>query len=758
MEKGVAGGAREGPGRWVVGRSPDCDLVLNHAHVSGVHAFVERAADGGWQIEDRGSTNGTYLNAPDQRIARSEIKDDDIIFFSRRYSLPARLLKSRLAGGFSREEAGGRCDGARDVVRIGRASDNDIVLDRFDVSRHHAEIRVLADGRRVLRDLGSLAGTYVNDRLIRGGEMEVGRDDRVEIGGMQVSVAFDAATGTGAGRVGVDRRGTYIRVQGLGYSVPAGEGAKDIISDFDLAVFPGEFVGLMGPSGCGKSTLINLMIGRLAPTTGAVEYNGCNLALNVERFGPLIGYVPQDDILHPELTVREALYYSARLKLPREIGDEEIGRKIDKLCEQLGLYKPGTAEDVRDALIGSPARRGISGGQRKRVNLAIELLTDPQILFLDEPTSGLSSKDTRVVMEMLRGIASERGIPVIITIHQPSVRVFSMLDKVIFMKAGRLCYYGPAFPDAVDYFEPGRDAAHAGADAVLERLEDAAGEEYARRYRESHHYGSSIRERWEKMARSDGTSGASMPSGPPGWAQFGNLVRRGAICKARDIGSLAILQAQAPLVALIMVLVFDDGMARDRAAIAFLMGFVSLWFGVNNSSREIVGELAIVRRERRAGLSSMAYVGSHGVLQAAITFGQCAILATIVSVAMPGLEMPIVTATLVCWCASLAGIGIGLAISALARTQVAATVAVPLVLIPVILLGGLIKPHTELSETALMGFLSDLMPARWAFGALAAISNVQGFFRSPSFEEGIGALLVTGCLFGLIAWLRVRRF
>lgn len=754
---GAMSGTNIGPARWAVGRSPDCDVVLNHAHVSGVHAIVERDVGGRWFIEDRSSTNGTYLDSPDHRVGRAEISDDNILFFSRRYSMPARLLKRRLVSGIRDGGVGGRCDGAGNLVRIGRAPDNDIVLDQFDVSRHHAEIRVLADGRRILKDLGSLAGTYVNDRPLRGAEVEIGRDDRIEIGGMEVSLGAEATPGA-AGRVGVDRRGTYVRAEGLGFTVNGGGVPRALISDFDVAIYPGEFVGLMGPSGCGKSTLINLLIGRLRPTTGIVEYNGCDLAANAGRFGAQIGHVPQDDILHPELTVREALYYSARLKLPRDIDDAEIGLKIDRLCERLGLYTPATGEDARDLVIGSTERRGISGGQRKRVNLAIELLTDPQILFLDEPTSGLSSKDTRVVMEMLRGIASERGIPIIITIHQPSVRVFSMLDKVIFMKAGRLCYYGPAFPDSVEYFEPGKDPAHAGADAVLERLEDAAGEEYARRYRESPQYELCIRDRWDRMVSGGtGQSGESVDKGASGLSQFAQLMRRGATCRARDLGSLAILQAQAPLVALIMVLVFDDGMARDRASIAFLLGFVSLWFGVNNSSRDIVGELSILRRERRRGLSPLAYVSSRATIQAAVTLGQCAILVTVVAIAMPGLEMPILTGALACWVASLAGIGMGLAISALARTQVAATVAVPLVLIPIILLGGLIKPHPELSESVLMGALSDLMPARWAFYSLAAIANVQGFFRSPSFWTGIFALVAMALVFGLISWLKVRR-
>ncbi|MEJ0000419.1 MAG: ATP-binding cassette domain-containing protein [Verrucomicrobiota bacterium] len=172
-----------------------------------------------------------------------------------------------------------------------------------------------------------------------------------------------------------------------------------------------------------------------------------------DRFGSLIGYVPQEDLLHPELTVRQTLFYQAKLRLPNDVSSREIAQSIDRLCEQLGLYRPGGI-DVRDVIVGSPERKGLSGGQRKRLSLAIELLTDPKVLFLDEPTSGLSSRDTRLVMEMLRTLASERNITVVITIHQPSLRVYRLLDKVIYLKSGKLGYFGEAYPDSISYFLP----------------------------------------------------------------------------------------------------------------------------------------------------------------------------------------------------------------------------------------------------------------------------------------------------------------
>src|SRR5439155_14760032 len=168
----------------------------------------------------------------------------------------------------------------------------------------------------------------------------------------------------------------------------------------------------------------------------------------------MIGFVPQDDIIHSELTVREALFYSARLRLPRDFSNRDIHKRIDAVLAQLGLA------GIDDVLIGSPTRKGISGGQRKRVNLAMELLTDPSVLFLDEPTSGLSSEDTLIVMQVLRQLA-DTGKTILLTIHQPSLDAFSKLDNVVVVSkdagstdAGRLAFYGPAYPDSVQFFNP----------------------------------------------------------------------------------------------------------------------------------------------------------------------------------------------------------------------------------------------------------------------------------------------------------------
>ena len=469
---------------WSIGRSGECDVVIHHAHISGVHAAFEIRDDGTQWIVDRGSTNGVFLNSLAHRISEAEVDDDDLVYFSRHYSLSVSAIKRAMSGpvqcsGISCQQTLIR-GGPEKIIRIGRADDNDVVIPRLDVSRHHAEIRQLAGGQLQLCDLGSKGGTYVNDRQVSGETVDLTPEQKVEIGGLLVSISLagDSTAGTGAevvARVGVEREGIYLHARGITLEVrdrQSGQ-SKRLLHDFDTAVYRGEFVGILGPSGCGKTTLLDLLSGNRQPSGGEVFYNGLDLHQHLARFAPRSGYVPQRDLLHPELTARETLYYSARLKLPSEVSDAEIFAKVDRVCEELGLYKPGGGMDARDVPVGSAERKGLSGGQRKRVSLAIELLTDPQILFLDEPTSGLSSHDTRTVMEGLRRLASELGIAIFITIHQPSLRVYRLMDKVIYLKNGRLCYFGPAFPDSIRFFETEEDPATFGPDGVMERLDEA---------------------------------------------------------------------------------------------------------------------------------------------------------------------------------------------------------------------------------------------------------------------------------------------
>jgi len=248
----------------------------------------------------------------------------------------------------------------------------------------------------------------------------------------------------------IDRPRVTIEARRLAFDVPE----RRLLEGVSLTLFSSELVGVMGPSGAGKTTLVNMLNGYTPPSQGQVLINGFDLYSNYSQCSGLIGYVPQDDIMHRDLTVRQALRFTGRLRLPPETTDAEIDGRILRVLMQLQI------ESTLDVRIGSPERKGLSGGQRKRVNLAMELLCDPAVLFIDEPTSGLSSEDALAVMTLLRGL-SDAGKCVLLTLHQPNLESFRKMDLLIVVardadaaRPGKLVYFGPAFPDAIRFFEP----------------------------------------------------------------------------------------------------------------------------------------------------------------------------------------------------------------------------------------------------------------------------------------------------------------
>ncbi len=290
--------------------------------------------------------------------------------------------------------------------------------------------------------MGSANGTFINGRRITGAT-SAKFGDVIGLGSLQLEV-----TAKGLRRRREAKIGVVIDVAHLVVDVPG----RRLLDDVSLTILPAEFVGLMGPSGAGKTTLMSAMNGYAQPTAGQVLIDGQDLYAYFDEFSTLLGYVPQDDIMHRELTVGQALYYTARLRMPPGVTTHDIQSRIADVLQQLGL------EGTAGTLIGSPERKGISGGQRKRVNLAMELLTDPAVLFLDEPTSGLSSEDSLRVMTLLRQLA-DSGKSILLTIHQPSLDAYRLMDHLVVISKdpqgtdpGRLVYYGPAYPDAITFF------------------------------------------------------------------------------------------------------------------------------------------------------------------------------------------------------------------------------------------------------------------------------------------------------------------
>ena len=521
------------------------------------------------------------------------------------------------------------------------------------------------------------------------------------------------------------RRGFALEAEQLSLRVKdrtTGE-PRNLLSDISVSVLPGELVALMGPSGSGKTTLLNILAGINSATHGSVKYDGVSITAGDIAATSHTGYVPQDDLLYGELTVAESLYYSTRYRVPNSVSNSQIKHKVNEVCEVLGLDAR-----IRETLIGSPEKKTLSGGQRKRVNLAMELVTDPLVLFLDEPTSGLSSRDTRVVVDALRDLATSMCIAVIVTIHQPSLKVYQTFDKVLYLKDGNLVYYGNAFPDGVSYFIQNEAPEIAGADAVMEELEDRDARSAAEVYTRSSAWQKFVSQRAQLLSvLHPGTYGLPDARATESWfSQVFHASSRYAKCRIRDWQALLIQIMQGPLVGILL----GFGLVSVRANTPlFLFVFVSVWFGTNNTARELVDERTLFRREKRSGAAVGAMLLSKLGMNSLVTLIQCVLLVVMASLFLD-LTLNLLLAIWICWLASLVGVSLGLLISALAKTNVAAIVITPLVLIPFILFGGLLAPIDDV-KTGVKG-ITQIMPTRWGYEAMVHAEKLN---REPNGEE-----------------------
>jgi ABC-type multidrug transport system ATPase subunit len=701
---------------WIIGSDPECDLVVDWPTVSGRHCRLTRASDGD-RVEDLGSSNGTYVNGV--RVEGSVVvRPGDRVTLGKRVPMPWPAARG----------AGPASAPAR-MLRIGRDPDNDVVIDAPMVSRRHARLVVDGVGARI-EDLGSSNGTYVNGVRVRGGAA-VRPGDRIGLGSYSFTpnLAGDLEEAD-------DRDGLVIEARDLDVEA----GGRPLITGISMWVEPGEIVGLMGPSGAGKSTLVKALAGYVRPSRGRVLLNGVDLARHRGEFRGLIGYVPQEDIIHRELTVGEALRYTARLRLPADYGDAEIRRRVRDVLDQLDLA--GT----EDVLIGPPGGSGISGGQRKRVNLAMELLIDPPVLLLDEPTSGLSSEDTLLVLKVVRGLA-DRSKAILLTIHQPGREAFKMMDRLTVVArdpgptaTGRLAYDGPAYPDAIRFFNPAGPGdpasgpeAELSPDDLLRGLARRPVGEWVERQE-------ALRERDDDPARrSRGprhrADHAPVPQDLRRSAvrQWWTLIRRNVAIKRKDAWNTAILVAQAPVIAMLIVLVFARQIGGDTSKpepwkevaggvgpATFILGLAALWFGCSNAVREIVGEWPVYRRERMVNLRLGPYIASKLTALGGLGVFQCAFLLMIVrhGAGLVG-DWPSMLGILVL--AAAVGTALGLLISAVARTSEMAIALLPLAILPLMIFGGALQPPHKMHPA--LQRACDAFPSRWAFEGLMVLES-----------------------------------
>lgn len=406
-----------------------CDIVAAGGTISRVHAEIERQAEHTYKIKDLNSTNGVYING--KRIAQEAlIQENDLIGLGSPDTFHLRFQQSS-----SRHAGWTTTLPPAEEWSIGRESSCDISLP-FEavVSSHHAVLKNIR-GKLVLVDKDSLNGTWVNGGRVK--KLAVQPADTVVIGPSYFHFTLHES-----GSLEVSRKdcGDDIQLEcvDLSFGVKKSANTTHLILDgITLSLEPGEFVGILGPSGAGKSTLLKALNGYLPPSSGTVLLNETPLYETYQMFRHSIGYVPQDDILHNELSVEKSLQYVARLRLPSDLGDVERNNIVESTIETLGL------SHVRDQSIME-----LSGGQRKRVSIGAELLTKPSILFLDEPTAGLDPSVEERIMHHFKKM-THNGTTILITTH--ILYSLDMLDRVIILSQGKLVFFGK--PDeALEFF------------------------------------------------------------------------------------------------------------------------------------------------------------------------------------------------------------------------------------------------------------------------------------------------------------------
>jgi ABC-type multidrug transport system ATPase subunit/pSer/pThr/pTyr-binding forkhead associated (FHA) protein len=537
----------------VIGRAAECDVVVDYPDIAPQHCSVVETPDSGLIVKDLGGPYGTFVDNAGYRITEARVAANSLLLLGT-FPLPVPLvirLLEEAGGGGSAFLAGVAAQAValdRPVIRIGRAQDNDLVLAHPTVSTRHAQLTRQADGSVLVQDLGSTNGTFVDGERVDGRGKIARPGQRVAIGGVAIVL------GEGGRIASAGRAKVRLDLQNVGLVVPdRGSGKPRALLDrVTMSIFAGELVGMLGPSGAGKSTLLMSVLGLLRPTSGGVLLNGRPLFQQYESFRTNVGYVPQDDIVHPQLTVREALEYACKLRLP-PMTQKDLDDSIEKTLKQVGLW------EQRDLQIGSAEEKVLSGGQRRRVNLAVELVTDPSLLILDEPTSGLSWTDAADVVATLRRLADD-GRTIVITIHQPDYQEYEKFDNVAILgRGGKLLFYGAPSPESYEFFgaQPHKPR------EMFDHVEQMPADEWRQRFEGSATYQRFVTQR---APGADASNQGPPPKarGRSSFRQFPVLLARSIKLTLRNRTALFLLLLQAPLLGLLIGLT-TSGSASFRA-------------------------------------------------------------------------------------------------------------------------------------------------------------------------------------------------
>jgi ABC-type multidrug transport system ATPase subunit len=780
-----------------LGRDPESDIVVADPRVSWDHAVL-RLENGSWLLEDAGSTNGTFVGS--SRVHRLPITgecvvrlghpaDGPVVAVMARPAAPAPARPGRrpLAPPQPRPPAprphppgppqqGPPQQGLHQpgpsrppsavtslpitLLRIGRASDNDVVVRDLSVSRHHAQLRKTARGGYEIVDLGSHNGTYLNGQRVTAAP--VTEADLIGVGPSTFRLVGDQL------QEFLDTGDISLTARDLTVTLPGGKVLLDHVS------FPLRercLLGVIGPSGAGKSTLLGALTGMTPASEGGVLYDNRDLYSHYAELRHRIGLVPQENILHTRLTAQRALGYAAELRFPRDTSKPERQRRITEVLAELALTRHANTRIS-----------AMSGGQQKRVNVALELLTRPSLLFLDEPTSGLDPGLDKSVMNQMADLAHD-GRTVIVVTH--SVANLHLCDRLlVLVPGGKMAFFGPPADGLRHFGQPGWAE-------VFQAFEAEPDRDWADQYRRSPYHERYVTGEMDAPAPAGGPRPESVaPTAARNrLAQLGTLCRRYLAVIASDRTYMAVLAA-LPIIlgALVFVVPARMGLTgrgnADAQSVLLVLAIAACFTGAANSVRELVKERPIYLRERAAGLSAGAYVASKLLVLGIITAVQAVVLVTIGLLGRklpPGgsylRHLPLLELLLALGVLAIVSMTLGLFISALVNsTDKTMPLLVVVVMFQIILTGGVFRLAGKIG----LEQIATVSPSRWGFAAVASTVNLNVIQQPPGQQaiapggpptvtdpiwahtpatwlQDVGLMILLGVLFSLLAWWRTLR-
>ncbi|MCD8153728.1 MAG: ATP-binding cassette domain-containing protein [Clostridiales bacterium] len=670
------------------GRAPTNDIVLSSRIVSSAHGMFVKE-QGVWKVVDRQSLNGLFINEEAIQQWRlsdglkiyigSEEHSDRVIFVCSMSPAQDNYQHYRLGA---------------DVIRIGRQADCEIPLAHMSVSRVHA--RLFRRGREYfIRPEGNSVIRYNGYALGREGR-RLSPMDRFMIG--------DTTFLYRAGELVYYRKknGCGIEVTQLTKRVKADRGQKVIVDSVSFQIQPGELVAIVGGSGAGKSSVMKCISGCTRFQEGTVLIQGENIKTGFESLKKMIGYVPQQDIVYDDLTLERMLYYSARLRMQDDVKKEEIQERIQSVLQMLEL----TGHE-------KTMIRSLSGGQKKRASIAVELLSDPGIFFLDEPTSGLDPGTEKNLMHTLKKM-TERGKTVILVTHTPLN--LDLCDKILFMgRGGRLCFFGS--PAQTRKFFGVRDLVD------VYNLVSEHPEEWRKRY--DHTQTPGFRRMSQPAVKKEKKKASSL-------RQMGILASRYIEIIWNDKKKLAMQLLMAPGLGLFLYIAFHGSMhafeaAGDTEKFALSLACCSFWIGLFQAIQEVCKERTIMERERMAGLKSGAYQCSKILVLGGFIFVQSLLLLGVVwtmighpEEGMVLVDLPFLEYLITTYLTAFSAAMMGLLTSAIVSRSDQAVMAAPLLLIPQILFSQIICSLSGAAEK-----ISWIVSCQWACLAYGASADIN---------------------------------